>query len=161
MLRGRLLGHTCGEGQNEEEDPAMSEEEITYDVTAVSMFRRIWGADFLPPFPRIPETVEAMAPIAAAQGEVMSSPVLNLQTRAVVIFSTMVALGYQPEAKLYIQGLRNLGYTVREIAEIIAQVAVYAGMPRGIDANMLLREVVDEDPEREAAEGFFYRFPGD
>lgn len=50
---------------------------------------------------------------------------------------------------------------MREIAEIIAQVAVYAGMPRGIDANMLLREVVDEDPEREAAEGFFYRFPRD
>ncbi len=137
----------------------MSEGEITYDSVAVGEFRKIWGPDFLPPFPRLPETVEAMAPIAAAQGAVMSNPVLDLKTRAVVIFSTMVALGYQPEAKLYIQGLRNLGYSVREIAEIIAQVAVYAGMPRGIDANMLLRQVVDEDPEREAAEGFFYRFP--
>ena len=48
---------------------------------------------------------------------------------------------------------------VREIAEIIAQVALYAGMPRGIDANMLLTEVIAEDPERESAEGFFYRFP--
>ena len=137
----------------------MPEGEITYDSKAVAAFREIWGPDFLPPFPRIPETVEAMKPIAAAQGEVMSNPVLDLRTRAIVIFSTMVALGYRPEAKLYIQGLRNLGLTVREIAEIIAQVALYAGMPRGIDANMLLTEVLAEDPEREAAEGFFYRFP--
>jgi len=137
----------------------MSDREVTYDAQAVSTFREIWGPDFLPPFPRIPETVEAMKPIAAAQGEVMSNPVLDLRTRSIVIFSTMVALGYQPEAKLYIQGLRNLGLSVREIAEIIAQVALYAGMPRGIDANMLLTEVLAEDPEREAAEGFYYRFP--
>lgn len=137
----------------------MCKDEITYDPTAVSMFRQIWGPDFLPPFPRIPETVEAMAPIAAAQGEVMANAVLDLRTRALVIFSTMVALGYQPEAKLYIQGLRNLGYSVREIAEVIAQVALYAGMPRGVDANMLLTEVIAEDEERSQAEGFFYRFP--
>ena len=137
----------------------MSDREVTYDAQAVSTFREIWGPDFLPPFPRIPETVEAMKPIAAAQGEVMSNPVLDLRTRSIVIFSTMVSLGYQPEAKLYIQGLRNLGLSVREIAEIIAQVALYAGMPRGIDANMLLTEVLAEDPEREAAEGFYYRFP--
>jgi alkylhydroperoxidase/carboxymuconolactone decarboxylase family protein YurZ len=137
----------------------MSDQEITFDPNAVAAFRRIWGPDFLPPFPRVPETVEAMKPIAAAQGEVMNNPVLDLRTRAIVIFSTMVALGFQPEAKLYIQGLRNLGLSVREIAEIIAQVALYAGMPRGIDANMLLTEVLEEDPQREAAEGFFYRFP--
>lgn len=137
----------------------MAQGNISYDATALATFREIWGPDFLPPFPRISETVEALAPIAAAQGQVMSNPVLDLKTRAVIIFSTMVALGYQPEAKLYIQGLRELGYTVREIAEIIAQVAVYAGMPRGIDANMLLTEVVAEDGERSAADGFFYRFP--
>jgi len=139
----------------------MPDQEITYDSKAVAAFRQIFGPDFLPPFPRTPETVEAMRPIAAAQGEVMSNPVLDLKTRAIVIFSTMVALGYQPEAKLYIQGLRNLGVSVREIAEIIAQVALYAGMPRGIDANMLLTEVLAEDPDRQKAEGFFYRFPGE
>jgi alkylhydroperoxidase/carboxymuconolactone decarboxylase family protein YurZ len=137
----------------------MSDQEITFDPKAVAAFRQIWGPDFLPPFPRIPETVEAMKPIAAAQGEMMNDPTLDLRTRAIVIFSTMVALGYQPEAKLYMQGLRNLGLPVREIAEIIAQVALYAGMPRGIDANMLLTEVLEEDPQREASEGFFYRFP--
>ncbi len=139
----------------------MPDHDITYDPQAVAAFRQIWGPDFLPPFPRTPETVEAMKPIAAAQGEVMNSPVLDLRTRAIVIFSTMVALGYQPEAKLYIQGLRNLGMSVREIAEIIAQVALYAGMPRGIDANMLLTEVVAEDPDRQTEDGFFYRFPGE
>jgi alkylhydroperoxidase/carboxymuconolactone decarboxylase family protein YurZ len=135
------------------------EKKITYDAVAVDVFRQIWGPDFLPPFPRLPETVEAFKPISAAQGALMSNQTIDLKTRAVVTFATMVALGYQPEAKLYMQGLRNLGYSVREIAEIIAQVALYAGIPRGIDANVLLTEVVNEDEERNAAEGFFYRFP--
>jgi alkylhydroperoxidase/carboxymuconolactone decarboxylase family protein YurZ len=137
----------------------MAEGQIRYDPVAVATFRLIWGPDFLPPFPRLPETSEAMAPISAAQGAVMSDPNLDLKTRTVIVFSTLVALGFQPEAKLYMQGLRNLGYSVREVAEMIAQIALYAGLPRGVDANMLLREVVDEDEERSQSTGFFYRFP--
>lgn len=137
----------------------MSAGEIRYDQTAVDTWRQIWGPDFLPPFPRLPETTEAMAPISAAQGTVMSDPTLSLETRTIIIFATLVALGFQPEAKLYIQGLRELGFTVREVAEMIAQVALYAGVPRGVDANMLLTEVVHEDEARRAADGFFYRFP--
>jgi alkylhydroperoxidase/carboxymuconolactone decarboxylase family protein YurZ len=137
----------------------MSEGEIRYDPVVVAKFREIWGPDFLPPFPRLAEASEAMAPIAAAQGAVFANTILDLKLRAVIVFSTLVALGFQPEAKLYIQGLRNLGYSVREISEMIAQIALYAGMPRGIDANMLMREVVEEDDERARTDGFFYRFP--
>ncbi len=137
----------------------MSEGEVRYDPDAVSAFRRIWGEDFLPPFPRLPETSEAMAPMSAAQGAMLNDPTLPLDMRAVVIFATLVALGFQPEAKLYMQGLRELGFSVRQIAEMIAQVALYAGVPRGVDANMLLTEVVAEDAERAASPGFFYRFP--
>jgi alkylhydroperoxidase/carboxymuconolactone decarboxylase family protein YurZ len=137
----------------------VADREIRYDPVAVAAFRQIWGPDFLPPFPRLPETSEAMAPISAAQGAVMSDPTLDLKTRVVIVFSTLVALGLQAEAKLYMQGLRNFGYSVREIAEMIAQVALYAGIPRGIDANMLLREVVDEDAAMAQAERFFYHFP--
>lgn len=89
----------------------------------------------------------------------MNDPTLPLETRAVIIFATLVALGFQPEAKLYMQGLRELGFSVREIAEMITQVALYAGVPRGVDANMLLTEVVAEDEERGTTQGFFYRFP--
>jgi alkylhydroperoxidase/carboxymuconolactone decarboxylase family protein YurZ len=137
----------------------MPDGEIRYDPVMVANFRQIWGPDFLPPFPRLAEASEAMAPISAAQGAVFANPVLDLKLRAVIVFTTLVALGLQPETKLYIQGLRNLGYTVREISEIIAQISLYAGMPRGIDANMLVREVVEEDDERGRTEGFFYRFP--
>ena len=137
----------------------MPEGEITYDPVVVARFREIWGPDFLPPFPRLAEGSEAMAPISAAQGAIFANSILDLKLRAVIVFSTLVALGFQPEAKLYIQGLRNLGYSVREISEMIAQIALYAGLPRGIDANMLMREVVEEDDERARTEGFFYRFP--
>jgi 4-carboxymuconolactone decarboxylase len=137
----------------------MSEGEIKHDPVALARFREIWGPDFLPPFPRLPEASEAMAPIAAAQGAILANTTLDLKLRAVIVFSTLVALGFQPEAKLYIQGLRNLGYSVREISEMIAQVALYAGIPRGVDANMLMSEVVEEDDERARTNGFFYRFP--
>ena len=134
--------------------------EVTYDKGAVSAFRKIWGEDFLPPFPRIPETVEAMAPVSRAQGEVANDPTLPTETRAIIIFSVLVALGFQPEAKLYMMGLRKLGYSAREIAEMIAQIALYSGIPRGVDANMLLTEVMNEEAARgEDAEGFEYTFP--
>lgn len=97
--------------------------------------------------------------MSAAQGAMLNDPTLPLDMRAVIIFATLVALGFQPEAKLYVQGLRELGFSVRQIAEMIAQVALYAGVPRGVDANMLLSEVVAEDAERAASPGFFYRFP--
>jgi len=132
---------------------------IQYDQTALSMWRQIWGDDFLPPFPRLAQTTEAMMPLSAAQAAVMSDPTLPLETRAIIIFSTLVALGLKPEAKLYMQGLRELGFSVREVAGMIAQVALYAGVPRGVDANMLLTEVVEEDEERSASDGFFFEFP--
>jgi alkylhydroperoxidase/carboxymuconolactone decarboxylase family protein YurZ len=139
--------------------PPDSVEASGYNPSTIEVYRQIWGNDFLPPFPKLAETLEAFRPISAAQGAVLNSGVLDLKTRVIVIFTTMVALGYQPETKLYIQGLRNLGLTERQISEIIVHVAMYAGIPRGVDASMLLKEVVEEDPEREQADGFFYRFP--
>lgn len=130
-----------------------------YNPSTIEVYRQIWGPDFLPPFPKLPETLEAFRPISVAQGEILNSGVLDLKTRVVVIFATMVALGYQAESKLYIQGLRNLGFSEREISEIIVQVAMYSGVPRGVDASMLLKEVVEEDADRHQAPGFFYRFP--
>jgi alkylhydroperoxidase/carboxymuconolactone decarboxylase family protein YurZ len=141
-------------------DERLVTREGSYNESTLSIYRQIWGPDFLPPFPKLAETLEAFRPISDAQGAVLNSGILDLTTRVVVIFSTMVALGYQPEAKLYIQGLRNLGFTERAISEMIVHVAMYAGIPRGVDASMLLKEVVDEDPARSQATGFFYRFPG-
>ncbi|MFQ5860714.1 MAG: carboxymuconolactone decarboxylase family protein [Dehalococcoidia bacterium] len=137
----------------------MADQEQYINPTTLETFRKIWGPDMLPPFPRLTESMEAQRPVSAAQGAVLSNPILDLKTRCVIIFSTMVALGFKPEAKLYMQGLRNLGYSLQEIAEMITQIALYAGIPRGVDAHVLLKELVDEDEERAKAKGFFYRFP--
>jgi hypothetical protein len=50
---------------------------------------------------------------------------------------------------------------VREIAEIIAQVALYAWHAARHRRQYALSQVLAEDPEREKAEGFFFRFPGE
>ena len=119
----------------------------------------IFGPDFFPPFPILPESRRAFRRLHAAQDEILDRPTLDLKTRAIIIFSITVALGYKAECKLWIQGMRNMGYSVEEIAEMILLAAIYSGVSRGIDANMLLREVLEEDEERGKTKGNYYRLP--
>ena len=137
----------------------MSSTQENSDSMDMSTLREIFGADFSVPFKLPPEARKTTQPLRLALREIMKRPALDLNMRAIIIFSTMVALGFKTEAKLYIQGLRNMGYSTEQISEIIVQVAYYAGYPRGVDAHILLQEVLDEDAERAKAKGFYYRMP--
>lgn len=125
-------------------------ESQTSEATLLAVFHKIFGPDFVPP-PRLPEAAEARSGISRAHAEVFNRPILDLKMRVVITFSVLVALGYKTEVKMYIQGLRNLGYSVRQIAEMILQVQIFSGSPRGVEANVVLKEVVDEEMERAKA----------
>ena len=56
------------------------------------------------------------------------------------------ALGKTHELKLHVRGALNNGVTVEEIKEILLQVAVYCGVPSGIDAFRNAREAIKEVP---------------
>jgi alkylhydroperoxidase/carboxymuconolactone decarboxylase family protein YurZ len=122
-------------------------------------FKDLFGEDFKPPFPRLPESTEAANPRRIAQRALLASELIDLNMKATLIFTVMITLGFHKEAKLYMQGMRNLGYTDRQIGEMLELIGLYAGVPRAVDGHVLLSELVEEDKERPHSEGFYYKLP--
>jgi 4-carboxymuconolactone decarboxylase len=56
----------------------------------------------------------------------------------------LTALGKPHELKLHVRGALNNGVTRDEIAEVMLQAGVYAGVPAAVDAFRQAREVFAE-----------------
>ncbi len=79
-----------------------------------------------------------------AWGTVWARPGLGLRERSLITIAALMALGRDSELKLHIgAGLRH-GLTREEIREALLHVAVYAGMPAGVEAFRIAREVFQE-----------------
>jgi 4-carboxymuconolactone decarboxylase len=65
-------------------------------------------------------------------------------TRQLVTVAALTALSRLDELKLHIQAALNVGCTPQEIAEVIFQTAIYAGVPATNSALKTLRSVLEE-----------------
>ena len=65
-------------------------------------------------------------------------------TRQLVTVAALTALSRLDELKLHIQAALNVGCTPQEIAEVIFQTAIYAGVPATNAALKTLRTVLEE-----------------
>ncbi|MCG6894777.1 MAG: carboxymuconolactone decarboxylase family protein [Desulfobacteraceae bacterium] len=65
-------------------------------------------------------------------------------TRQLVAVAALTALSRTEELKLHLQAALNVGCTPEEIAEVIFQTAVYAGVPATNAALKTLRTVLEE-----------------
>lgn len=65
-------------------------------------------------------------------------------TRQLVTVAALTALGHPEELKLHIHAAMNVGCSSKEIAEVIFQTAVYAGVPATNTALKALRSVLEE-----------------
>ncbi len=75
-------------------------------------------------------------------GEIYDRSALDLKTREVVSVAALAALGTaQPQLKAHINGALNVGWTKREIAEILLQVMLHAGFPATLNGLAAAREV--------------------
>ena len=64
----------------------------------------------------------------------------------------MIATLNRPhELKMHIRGALTNGVTKDEIREIFMQVAIYAGVPAGVDAFRIAREVFDAEDKAKAS----------
>ena len=79
-----------------------------------------------------------------AWGEIWTRPGLDRRTRSIVNLAMLGALGRPHELKLHVKGALKNGLTKDEIKEILLQVAVYCGIPSGIDAFRNAREAFNE-----------------
>ncbi len=66
---------------------------------------------------------------------------LDLRTRSLLNLAMISVLNRPHELKIHIAGALRNGVTRDEIREVFMQVAIYAGVPAGVDSFRLAREV--------------------
>jgi len=76
--------------------------------------------------------------------EIWNRPGLDRRARSILNLGMIAALNRPHELKIHIRGALNNGLTKEELREIFLQVAVYCGMPAGIDSFRLTKEVFEE-----------------
>jgi 4-carboxymuconolactone decarboxylase len=77
-------------------------------------------------------------------GYVWTRPGLALRDRSLINLGMISALNRPHELKLHVKAALNNGVTREEIREVLLQVAVYCGVPAGIDSVRIAREAFAE-----------------
>jgi 4-carboxymuconolactone decarboxylase len=83
-------------------------------------------------------------------GDVYERPGLSQRDRSLITVSALLSLNRKDQLKSHMGRALDNGVTQDELAELITQLAFYAGWPCGIDAATTLRTVINERKEREA-----------
>ena len=77
-----------------------------------------------------------------AWGEIWTRPGLDLRSRRILVLGTMIALGRWEEFQMHAAAaLREGGFTVADLNEIVLQQAVYCGVPAAHHALKLVVEL--------------------
>lgn len=77
-------------------------------------------------------------------GEIWSRPGLSRRDRSLLNLGMISALNRPHELKLHVKAALRNGLTREEIGEALLQVAVYCGVPAGIDSTRIAREAFAE-----------------
>jgi 4-carboxymuconolactone decarboxylase len=77
-------------------------------------------------------------------GYVWTRPGLQRKTRSMLNLAMLAALNRSPELKLHFNGALNNALSKEEIKEVFLQVAIYCGIPAGLDAFKTARDVFKE-----------------
>jgi 3-oxoadipate enol-lactonase/4-carboxymuconolactone decarboxylase len=79
-----------------------------------------------------------------AWGSIWVRPHFDRRTRSLLTLAMMASLGHHEEFKLHVRASRNTGATPADIAEMLLQVAVYAGVPAANSAFKITKETLKE-----------------
>jgi len=77
-------------------------------------------------------------------GEIWGRPGLDKKTRSLLNLAMLSALNRPHEVKMHIKGALTNGVTKEEIREVFLQVAIYCGVPAGVDSFRIAKEVFNE-----------------
>lgn len=87
-------------------------------------------------------------------GYVWGREQLDRRTRSLLNLGMIAALNRPHELKLHVKGALRNGVTREEIREVFLQVAIYCGVPAGVDSFRIAREAFAEfdasEPARQA-----------
>lgn len=77
-------------------------------------------------------------------GAVWGREGLTRRERSLLNIAMLAALPRPNELKLHTKGALRNGVTTDEIREVLMQVAIYAGVPTGVDGFKVAREAINE-----------------
>lgn len=75
-------------------------------------------------------------------GAVWTREGLSRKVRSMLNLAMLTALNRPHELKMHVQGALRNGVTADEIREVLLQATIYAGVPAGVDAFRVAREVL-------------------
>jgi 4-carboxymuconolactone decarboxylase len=81
--------------------------------------------------------------------EIWNRPGLSRKDRSMLNLGMVCALGRTNELKAHVRGAVNNGWTQEELREVFLQVAVYCGVPAGVDSFRTAQEVLREMEQAE------------
>ncbi len=111
--------------------------------------RQIVGAEYVDPG----DTLAAESPffknfldftVEHCWGNVWVRPGLSHKTRSMLNLAMLSVLGHWPEFSIHTRGALNNGVTEEEIAEILLQAGVYAGVPVAAEGFKAAKAVIDD-----------------
>ena len=77
-------------------------------------------------------------------GECWGREGLDKKTRSIINLAMISALNRPHELKIHVKGAIRNGVTKEEIREVLFQVAIYAGIPAGVDSFRIAKEALAE-----------------
>lgn len=77
-------------------------------------------------------------------GSVWTREGLPRKTRSLLNIAMLVALNRPHELTIHVKGAIRNGCTEQEVAEVLLQAAVYAGIPAGVDGFRVARQALEE-----------------
>lgn len=77
-------------------------------------------------------------------GRIWSRPGLSRRDRSLINLAMISALNRPHELKIHVKGALTNGVTREEMCEVFLQVAIYCGIPAGIDSVRVAREALAE-----------------
>ncbi|CAK7232405.1 hypothetical protein SBRCBS47491_008257 [Sporothrix bragantina] len=80
----------------------------------------------------------------ACWGSVWSRPGLERKQRSLLNIAMLCALNRGPELAVHVRGAVNNGASETEIRETLLQVAIYCGMPAGLEGFKIAEKVINE-----------------
>jgi len=84
-------------------------------------------------------------------GMVWGSEGLTRKQRSILNLGMLAALGRSHEFELHFRGALKNGCTLEELRDTLTQIAVYCGIPAGVEAFRIARRVLDERKGETAA----------
>lgn len=83
--------------------------------------------------------------VAWAFGDIYARPGLPARDRQLITLGTLAGIGgCEPQLEVHVNAALNVGLTPEEIVEAFLHVAVYAGMPRALNATFVAKKVFAE-----------------